>query len=203
MSDLTGMKILLVDDTPANIDVLRRILGNEGLEISVAMNGETTLTLVGKNRPDLILLDVMMPGIDGFETCERLKANPKTSSIPVIFVTAKTELEDIVRGFQVGSVDYIIKPFKREEVLSRVRTHLKLERMVQEQVSLNKKLLDQNDELIASQNQYRIILEKSSGGVFCLDAAGKITMANAKFYSIFICSSRKIRALYFSVRIKC
>ena len=93
MTDIVGMKILVVDDTTANIDVLRGILSGEGYEIYFAMNGETALNLVGKNRPDLILLDVMMPGIDGFETCERLKANPKTSSIPVIFVTAKTELE--------------------------------------------------------------------------------------------------------------
>ena len=183
MSDLTGMKILLVDDTPANIDVLRRILGNEGLEISVAMNGETTLTLVGKNRPDLILLDVMMPGIDGFETCERLKADPDTRNIPIIFVTAKTDLEDVVRGFKVGGVDYITKPFKREEVLSRAKTHLSIKRLIQEQELLNNKLQAQNDELIESENQYRIILEKSADGVFRLDSEGKIINSNAKFHS--------------------
>jgi PAS domain S-box-containing protein len=177
------MKILVVDDTPANIDVLRGILSEEGFDLSIALNGETALTLVEKNRPDLILLDVMMPGIDGFETCKRLKANSKTKDIPVIFVTARTELEDVVRGFQIGGVDYIAKPFKREEVISRVQTHLKIQKLIQEKESLNKKLLEQNDELVASQNQYRIILEKSADGVFRLDADGKITMANAKFYS--------------------
>ncbi|MBC8286602.1 MAG: response regulator [Nitrospinae bacterium] len=183
MTDLAGMKVLIVDDTPANIDVLQRILREEGFEISITMNGEAALTLVEKNRPDLILLDVMMPGIDGFETCEKLKANPATRDIPVIFVTAKTEVEDIVRGFNIGSVDYIVKPYKREEVVSRVKTHLKIEQLIQAQETLNKKLQDQNNELIESQNQYRIILEKSSDGVFCLDAAGKIVSGNARFFS--------------------
>lgn len=173
MTNFMGMKILVVDDTPTNIDVLRHIFIDEGFEISIAMNGETALTLVEKSRPDLILLDVMMPGMDGFEICERLKANSRTRDIPVIFVTAKTEVEDIVRGFQVGSVDYITKPFKSEEVLSRVQTHLKIERLIQEKESLNKQLLRQNDELVASQNQYRIMLEKSADGVFRLNTEGK------------------------------
>jgi PAS domain S-box-containing protein len=181
MTDLAGMKVMIVDDTPANIDVLRRIL--EGFEISIAMNGESALTLVEKNRPDLILLDVMMPGIDGFETCKRLKANPATKHIPVIFVTAKTEVDDVVRGFKVGSVDYIAKPFKREEVVSRVEAHLKIEQLIQEKEGLNKKLQGQNNELIESQNQYRIILEKSSDGVFRLDAEGKILSSNTRFTS--------------------
>ena len=183
MTDLAGMKVMIVDDTPANIDVLRRILDDEGFEISIAMSGEAALSLVEKNRPNLILLDVMMPGINGFETCEKLKANPSTKNIPVIFVTAKTEVEDIVRGFVVGGVDYIAKPFKREEVLSRVQTHLKIEQLIQEQEKLNKKLQDQNDELIESQNQYKIILEKSSDGLFYLDAKGKIASCNTRFSS--------------------
>ena len=158
MIDITELKILIVDDTPANIDVLLRLLSEEGFEISIAMTGEAALTLVEKNRPDLILLDVMMPGIDGFETCKRLKTNPNNRDIPVIFVTAKTELEDIVRGFEVGGVDYVTKPYKREEVLSRIKTHLKIERLIQDKENLNKKLQDQNDELIASQNQYRSFL---------------------------------------------
>ena len=177
------MKVLVVDDTPANIDVLRKMLSDEGYEISIALNGENALTLVEKSRPDLILLDVMMPGIDGFETCKRLKENSKTRGIPIIFVTAKTEVEDIVRGFQLGSVDYIAKPFKREEVISRVQTHLKIEQLLQERESMNKQLLQQNDELVESQNQYRIILENSADGVFRLDAKGIFIMSNAKFNS--------------------
>lgn len=183
MTDLTAMKVMIVDDTPANIDVLRRILNEEGFEISIAMSGEAALALVEKNQPNLILLDVMMPGIDGFETCRRLKAKPETRNIPVIFVTAKTEIEDIVCGFRLGSVDYIAKPFKREEVISRVKTHLKIERLIKKQESLNKKLQEQNNELIESQNQYRIILEKSFDGVFNLDTEGKILSCNARFGS--------------------
>ena len=87
-------------------------------------------------------------------------------------------MEDIVRGFEIGGVDYITKPFNIEEVLSRIKTHLKIERLIKDKESLNKKLQDQNDELIASQNQYRIILEKSSDGVFRIDAEGKILTSN-------------------------
>ena len=92
-------------------------------------------------------------------------------------------MEDIVRGFEIGGVDYITKPFNIEEVLSRIKTHLKIERLIKDKESLNKKLQDQNDELIARQNQYRIILEKSSDGVFRLDAEGKILTSNSMFHS--------------------
>jgi two-component system sensor histidine kinase/response regulator len=147
MANFKQLKILLVDDTPALIDVLRSMLSEEGFEISIAMTGEKALGLIEKNRPDLIFLDVMMPGIDGFKTCERVKTNPKNKDLPVIFVTSKTEIEDIVRGFQVGSVDYIAKPFTRG---SRFQTHLKIQQFIQEKESQNKQLMDQNDELIAS-----------------------------------------------------
>ena len=92
-------------------------------------------------------------------------------------------MEDIVRGFEIGGVDYITKPFNIEEVLSRIKTHLKIERLIKDKESLNKKLQDQNDELIASENQYRIILEKSSDGVFRFDAEGKILTSNSMFHS--------------------
>ena len=98
-------------------------------------------------------------------------------------MNARTEMEDIVRGFEIGGVDYITKPFNIEEVLSRIKTHLKIERLIKDKESLNKKLQDQNDELIASQNQYRIILEKSSDGVFHLDAEGRLISSNTKFHS--------------------
>lgn len=182
MSDLAGMNILIVEDTPANIDVLRGILSNMNLEISIAMNGEMALKLVETAQPDLIMMDVMMPGIDGFEACQRLKANPSFKDIPVIFVTARTGLEDIVRGFEVGGVDYITKPFQREEVLSRVSTHLKIGSLIKDKIDLNQKLQDQNEGLVESQNQYRIILDKSSDGVFRLDPDGNIMSSNARFH---------------------
>ena len=126
LNDLNGMEILLVDDVPENLDVLHKMLGESGFTIFVAPSGEIALNLVNQSKPDLILLDVMMPGIDGYEVCRRLKENDETRDIPVIFVTAKTETIDTVQGFLVGGVDYITKPFKFEEVLIRVKTQLKL-----------------------------------------------------------------------------
>ncbi len=124
--DIAGMNILLVDDTPANLDVLRKILEEEGLTISVALNGEMALKIAPNLIPDLILLDIMMPGIDGFETCEQLKNDPVTKDIPVIFLSAKSDTSDVLQGFSVGGLDYITKPINSEEVLVRVRTQLQL-----------------------------------------------------------------------------
>lgn len=123
---LQEMKILIVDDTPANLDVLRNMLTEHGFNISIAPSGEVALKSAPKIQPDLILLDVMMPGINGFETCQKLKADKLTQDIPVIFITAKTEANDIVEGFAVGGADYIAKPFYQEEVMARVITQLKL-----------------------------------------------------------------------------
>ena len=118
------LRILIVDDTVKNIQVLGTILKKEAYQINVAQNGKQALDVVGKVRPDLILLDVMMPEMDGFEACKRLKENPETADIPVIFLTAKVETEDIVKGFELGAVDYVTKPFNPTELLVRVRTHL-------------------------------------------------------------------------------
>lgn len=180
---LNEMHILIVDDVPANLFVLRKILSKSSFTISEAPNGEIALNLVNKYKPDLILLDVMMPGMDGFEICERLKANIKTDNIPIIFITALTEMEHVVKGFKVGGVDYINKPFQPEEVLSRINTHLRIQSLLKEQQRLNKKLQDQSDELIESKNQYNIIVEKSTDGVFRLDSEGKISRSNYKFFS--------------------
>ena len=118
--------VLIVDDTPANISVLLESLNQEGLEVLVARDGESALEQASYARPDLILLDVMMPGLDGFETCRRLKVEQATRDIPVIFMTALAETGDKVRGFEVGAVDYVTKPFQQREVLARVATHLEL-----------------------------------------------------------------------------
>ena len=118
--------ILIVDDVPENLQVLGSLLDKEGFDISPALSGEEALNLVDHISPDLVLLDIMMPGMDGYEVCDRLKSNEKTRNIPVIFLTAKVEKEDIIKGFQAGAVDYITKPFNAEELLSRVSTHLKL-----------------------------------------------------------------------------
>jgi adenylate cyclase len=122
-------RILVVDDTPANIQVLSSTLKEKGYQISVATSGGQALGAVARLRPDLILLDVMMPEMDGFETCQRLKESSLTSDIPVIFLTARTETADIVRGFEAGAVDYVAKPFNAWELLARVNTHLTIDQL--------------------------------------------------------------------------
>jgi len=119
--------VLIVDDTPTNIGVISGVL-KDSFRTKVATNGEKALVIAsGAEKPDLILLDVMMPGMDGYEVCRRLKANPATAEIPVIFLTARTEAEDEEKGFAVGAVDYIHKPFSAPIVLARVKTQLTLQ----------------------------------------------------------------------------
>jgi signal transduction histidine kinase len=118
--------ILIVDDTPTNLEVLSEGLTDAGFEVAVATSGERAIKQIEYEPPHLILLDVMMPGIDGFETCRRLKANPNTKDIPVIFMTALTDVVDKVKGLALGAVDYITKPFQQAEVLARVQIHVKL-----------------------------------------------------------------------------
>jgi len=118
--------ILIVDDNKKNLQVLGSVLHENQYRVAMAKDGPSALRLVKKKNPDLIILDIMMPDMDGFEVCERLKEDPETKEIPIIFLTAKTELEDIVKGFTLGGVDYITKPFKREELLVRVKNHVEL-----------------------------------------------------------------------------
>ena len=121
-------KVLIVDDTPENIQILMQTLRDE-YAIIAATNGEKALQLAAKSpQPDIILLDVMMPGIDGYEVCRRLKADPITSGIPVIFVTALSDEQDEARGLELGAVDYIAKPFRPILVKARVDNHLELKR---------------------------------------------------------------------------
>lgn len=124
--------LLIVDDAPKNLQVLATILREKGYRLSIAPGGRQALDIVGRFRPDLILLDIVMPELDGFEVCRRLKDSPDTRDIPVIFLTAKTEADDIVRGFELGAVDYVTKPFNRAELLARINTHLKLKKAHEE-----------------------------------------------------------------------
>ena len=150
--------ILLVDDQPANLQVLMHTLERFGCKLLVAKNGETALTIAKKAHPDLILLDIMMPGIDGFEVCRRLKADTDTDKIPVIFLSALDETGDKVRGLQLGAVDYIAKPFQPEEVIARVNTHLTIHQ-------LSREVQKQRDELehelqVVSQLQRNLLPER-------------------------------------------
>lgn len=120
--------ILIVDDNPRNLQLLGTLLREAGYRIVVAQEGSHALRTVGKVRPDLILLDVMMPGMDGFETCQQLKADGRTRDLPVVYLTAHTETEDVIQGLERGAVDYITKPFIPIELLTRVRTHIELAR---------------------------------------------------------------------------
>ena len=118
--------ILIADDNPVNLDVLSETLSAEGYDIAVASDGDMAIERVRVEPPDLILLDAMMPGVDGFEACKRLKDDPATRDIPVIFMTALTDVSHKLRGLRLGAVDYLVKPFEQEEVVLRVKNHLAL-----------------------------------------------------------------------------
>ncbi len=147
--DKTGLHpILIVDDTPSSLKLLAKTLTDAGLEIAVATHGEMALKQAQSQPPELILLDVTMPGVDGFETCKRLKENPLTQDIPVIFMTDLSETVDKVKGLSLGAVDYITKPFEEEEVLVRVRLHLQLG-------SLSKTLKHRNHQLLVARRKLK------------------------------------------------
>jgi CheY-like chemotaxis protein len=136
MPDDTGStqaKLLIVDDKSANLDLLREMLAGPGHQIYFATSGEKALEIAMSVLPDLVLLDVMMPGMDGFETCRRFKQDEALRGIPVIFVTARTDVDDLTRGFDAGAVDYITKPVKQPEVHARVATHLRIQGLIARQ----------------------------------------------------------------------
>lgn len=134
--------ILVVDDVAKNIQVLGSILSADHYRVAYATNGQDALKLVGLNNFDCILLDVMMPGMDGFEVCRLLKQNPRTTEIPVIFLTAKNDQESVLKGFQLGAQDYVTKPFSSPELIIRVKTHIELMERRKELVDLNLHLED-------------------------------------------------------------
>ena len=125
MKTLADCLVLIVDDTETNVDILVEAL-SEDYGVAVAMDGPTALEFAAAQHPDLVLLDIMMPGMDGYEVCRRLKADPATAAIPLIFLTAMTEVEHKARGFELGAADYVTKPFEVREIKARVHTHLSL-----------------------------------------------------------------------------
>jgi DNA-binding response OmpR family regulator/DNA-binding CsgD family transcriptional regulator len=139
--------ILIVDDTLENLRLLADILTEEGYKVRLASSGAYALTIVQKNQPDLILLDIMMPEMDGYEVCRLLKADEKTRDIPVIFISALDEVFDKMTAFSIGGVDYITKPFHVEEMLARIKTHLTLQRLQQELQQKNQELQTANASL--------------------------------------------------------
>jgi putative two-component system response regulator len=146
MEDLAASKVLIVDDTEENLDILVEALG-EFYDVSVAMDGPGALEAVSEDKPDIILLDIMMPRMDGYEVCRRLQADPETADVPIVFLTALTEIENKTKGFELGAVDYITKPFEVSEIKARVRTHLF--------VALAARRLKQQNELLELKVQER------------------------------------------------
>ena len=145
MPDRKRHTVFVVDDSRTSIVMLKGVLRQTGtFDIVTAASGEEALERVEEEAPDIFLLDVMMPGIDGYELCRRLKADERFSDIPVMFITGQTETEDLVKGLEVGAVDYITKPFNRAEVLARVRTHLRLYDALREIERLRQLALDAN-----------------------------------------------------------
>jgi CheY-like chemotaxis protein len=171
MTMLQSQTILIVDDNSTNLEVLSETLTRSGFQVSVAMDGESAIEQVRYHPPAMILLDIMMPGIDGFETCKRLKLDPASQNIPVIFMTALSDTENKVRGFSLGAVDYITKPFQREEVLARVQVQLKLQ-------NLAKTLEDQN-QLLRHEIQQRENAETSL--IAAKEEADKANQAKSEF----------------------
>lgn len=155
MKILKKPTILVVDDTASNIDILLETLGNE-YDIMVALDGETALSQAKENQPDVILLDIMMPEMDGYEVCRRLKANKRTTEIPVIFVTAMNELVDEEKGLELGAIDYITKPFSPPIVKARVKNHLLLqlakEALERQNDILEEKVIERTRELMVTQD---------------------------------------------------
>jgi len=165
--DLSAAQILVVDDEPANIDVLRQALEAEGYEVMVASSGKVALALAERFEPDLVLLDVTMPEMDGFEVCRQFKQREVTRTIPVIFLTGRDDTVALMEGFHVGGVDYVIKPFQIEEVLVRIHTHL-------EKAKLVRALSEKNTALEAEIARRQAISRERN------QLAGRLSLANQR-----------------------
>jgi DNA-binding response OmpR family regulator len=152
--------LLIIDDIPENIQVLGHTLAKERYSVSFATDGQKALGMIAENDFDLILLDIMMPNMDGYEVCRRLKRMPGKKEVPVIFLTARTEPEDIVKGFQVGAVDYVTKPFNAPELLARVRTHIELRNARKLIQKRNRELARKNDALEKTNTELKRALER-------------------------------------------
>ena len=157
MNSLVTGLILIVDDVPTNLDVISEALSEIGCEVAIATSGERALRQIERALPDLILLDIMMTGIDGFETCRRLKANPTTANIPIIFMTALTDNESKVKALALGAVDYVTKPFQKQEVVARVKTHLQLYHLTQ---NLEMQVSQKTADLREQQQELQLTLER-------------------------------------------
>jgi len=160
--DNRQIRILLVDDTPANLEIAVKILEQEHYDLYIADSGLTALELIEKITFDLILMDIMMPDMDGFETYKRIREKEKNKDLPIIFLTAKVDIESMVKGFELGAVDYIRKPFNGLELKARVRNHVELKKIREEAEQKNKKLLEAYEalEIIATTDPLTKLLNR-------------------------------------------
>jgi PAS domain S-box-containing protein len=163
--------ILIVDDNPANLELLSGILSQRGYKVRLIPDGQLALMSVQSTRPDLILLDILMPEMDGYQVCQELKADERTQDIPVIFVSAVHEVFDKVKAFSLGGVDYITKPFEFKEVLARIETQLRISR-------LSKQLLEQNARLTEQKELLQTIFDHIPVMVTLYDASGRVQLVN-------------------------
>ena len=162
-------KVLMVDDNPTNLQVLQATLEGQGYRLLAARDGPSALAVAAKAAPDLILLDIMMPGMDGYEVCRRLKSDPATCDIPVIFLSALEQTEDKVKGLQLGAVDYITKPFQPAEVIARVNTHLTLRCLQRQLRDANAALTELNQNLEKKvEERSRELLRSRDGIIFAM-----------------------------------
>jgi len=182
--------VLIVDDNPNNLQVLNALLTQAGYKVRPALSGEIALRAVEVSTPDLILLDVRMAGMDGYETCKRLKASPKNQDIPVIFISAMHDVDDKLLGFQAGGVDYIAKPFRTEEVLARVTTHVQLYRIRRQ---MERMILERTLELSQSESRYRSLFQDSPVAIVVFNADNfNILAVNQGFTRILGFTSQQI-----------
>ncbi len=184
--------ILIIDDTPEALAVLTDLLRHHGFRVRPAINGALALNAARKAPPDLVILDILMPGMDGFEVCRRLKADPNTADVPVIFISARDELVDTVKAFKVGGVDYIGKPFNPEVVLARVQTQLNTRRMQvalqQQNIQLQHEIAERKaseERVRESEMRYRSILEASPDPIVIYDPEGRTLYANPGFERLY------------------
>ena len=177
--------ILIVDDNPQNIQVVNSVLNKNGYKkVIFATSGEDALEIVQKKLPDLILLDIMMPGIDGYDVCRKIKEDERTEDIPVIFLTAKSYNEDIIKGLEAGAVDYITKPFDNEILLARVKTHLTIQyqtKLLEDANKfLEKKVAYEVSKRLQSNVKFYALYEQTSFGISFVDKNGKFLEANSR-----------------------
>ncbi len=199
--------ILIVDDAPNNIKVIGTILRKKGFQVSIAQSGRQALDIIAQNRPDLILLDIIMRGMDGFEICRNLKNDSATRDIPVIFLSALSDTADKVKGLNIGAVDYVTKPIEPEELLARINTHLTIQSLRREleeiNVTLEEKVLfrtqelaKKNEALRESEERYRLLVETMNEGMSVLDSNDRLTYANPKYIEMLGYSADEIIGHY-------